>query len=97
MEHGHEDIVTVLLDDDKTAVDSFDWGGRTPLFWAAGQVNISVARLLLDTGRANIEILNCSGWTPWSLAKANGHDEMVALFEKYLRRWRSTPLRANLR
>jgi ankyrin repeat protein len=39
--------------------------------------------MLLDTGKFSLDSADKSGWTPLSLAEANGHDKVVSLLREY--------------
>ena len=83
VENGSEGIVRALLHHIGIEPHMFDWWGRTPLSWAAGQGRVNIVKVLLDTGKFNLDAADKSGWTPLSLAEANGHVEVVSLLEAY--------------
>ncbi|KAL8364889.1 hypothetical protein RB595_003936 [Gaeumannomyces hyphopodioides] len=61
-------------------IDSKDEVGRTPLSWAAGNGHEAVVKLLLATGKVDIESNNnWDGQTPLSWAARNGHEAVVKL------------------
>ncbi|KAK4152536.1 hypothetical protein C8A00DRAFT_44431 [Chaetomidium leptoderma] len=51
-------------------IETKDYGGRTPLSWAACQGHEAVIKLLLDNG-AEMETKDYNGWTPLSWAVCN--------------------------
>jgi ankyrin repeat protein len=52
---------------------------QTPLMWAARKGWLSIARLLVEKGRACLDTVSRSGLTALMVACSRGHDEMVAL------------------
>ena len=78
----HGSVVKALLHHKEIKLHMLDWWRRTPLLWAAEQGRVDIVKMLLDTGKCQGSI-DRSGWTPLSLAKANGHDEVVSLLEEY--------------
>lgn len=68
---GSNDIIKLLLDNERVDPDSKDENGWTPLWWAlkAGHKN---AILLLSQGGANVDSKDNYGWTPllWELVIA---------------------------
>lgn len=79
---GHESVVKALLHHKEIDPHMLDWWRRTPLLWAAGQGRVDVVKMLLDTGKCQSSF-DRSGWTPSSLAEANGHEEVVSLLKEY--------------
>jgi hypothetical protein len=80
--NGHESVVKALLRHRKIEPYICDWFGRTPLSWATGQGQVNIVKMLLDTGKCE-DSFDTSGWTPSSLAKANGHEKVVSRLETY--------------
>ena len=57
--------------------------GQTPLAWAAMKGHEAVVKLLLETGKADVESKDGCGQTPLSWAKKNGHKRTVSLLQSY--------------
>jgi hypothetical protein len=53
--------------------------GQTPLLWAAEQGHKAVVKLLLETGKVDIDVKDSSGWTPLLWAAEQGHEAVVKL------------------
>jgi ankyrin repeat protein len=57
--------------------------GRTPLSWAAGQGHEEVVKLLLQTGKVDVDSKDTEyGRTPLSWAAEEGHEEVVKLLHQ---------------
>jgi ankyrin repeat protein len=78
---GDEFVVKRLLGMDKGLnIDAKDFNfGRTPLFWAAESGHEAIVRLLLATGKADINARDNGGRTPLSRAAEKGHEAIVQL------------------
>jgi ankyrin repeat protein len=59
--------------------DDADFSGRTPLSWAAGEGHEVVSKLLLETGRVDIDSRDTLGRTPFSWACGDGRETTVKL------------------
>jgi hypothetical protein len=74
---------------------------QTPLSWAAATGHETVVKLLLDTGKVDIDSKDSDGWTPLRWAAYNGHEAVVMVLldtgkvdidSKDSSRYRRTPL-----
>jgi ankyrin repeat protein len=59
--------------------DQRDFGGRTPLSWAAGEGNEALSKLLLETGKVKADSRDYYGRTPLSWAAGNGYEAIAKL------------------
>ena len=50
-----------------------------PLAWAASKTNVNVVKILVNTGKVNLNAKDPAGRTPLLLAAENGHEEIVKL------------------
>jgi ankyrin repeat protein len=64
-------------------VDSKDSCGKTPLSRAADNGNEAIVKLLLDTGRVDVNWKDSEGLTLLSRAKARGHEAVMKLLLSY--------------
>ncbi|KXX79794.1 Vegetative incompatibility protein HET-E-1 [Madurella mycetomatis] len=55
--------------------------GQTPLSWAAGNGHSAVVKLLLGTGKVDVDAKSNYGQTPLSWATTNGHSAVVHLLK----------------
>ena len=39
----------------------------------------TIVKLLLDTGKVDVNVKNSAGWTPFSLAVQDGHEAVIKL------------------
>jgi len=72
-------VIKLLLDTDKVEADSKDWGGRTPLLWAAAGGHKEVVKLLLDTDKVKADSEDNYGRTSLSEAVRVSGDGLVDL------------------
>jgi ankyrin repeat protein len=75
--NGHEDVVRLLLADERVNVNAKDGHGRTTLSLAASDGHEAVVRLRLESDRVDVNEV-CYG-TPLSAAASNGHEAVVRL------------------
>ena len=73
--HGHLAICRLLIDKG-AQVEARNFGGSTPLHYAASQGHIEIVRLLCDRG-ADVEARNINGWRPLHWAAYIGHISVV--------------------
>src|SRR5512141_1369856 len=66
--NGNTAKVQVLLAANPESINSRDADGKTPLHYAAAAGHLSVVELLV-TNRANLNVRNKTGLTPFALAK----------------------------
>ncbi|KAJ5653773.1 hypothetical protein N7490_000776 [Penicillium lividum] len=77
---GLEGVVELFLDSKETEVDSKDSEyQRTPLSWAAENGHETVVKLLLQTGKVDVDLKDVYQQTPLSWAAGNGHEAVVKL------------------
>ncbi|KAI3540543.1 hypothetical protein CSPX01_08205 [Colletotrichum filicis] len=76
-EHGHLDVVNVLLESGKVRSDSRDDHGRTPLSYAAEYGHLDVVNVLLESGKVRSDSRDDHGRTPLSYAAEYGHLDVV--------------------
>ena len=84
-EAGHIEVVKLLLDDLRVQVNQVTGFDTTPLYVACEQGHSEVVALLLKDPRVNREIgptwFGTHTMTPKQIAKKNGHNAILALFE----------------
>lgn len=54
-----------------------DYNGDTCLHDAARFSHLNIAKIIVDTGKANLSVVNNAGMTPAALARDHGHAEMA--------------------
>ena len=72
---GHEGALRVLLDRGGISHETH----QTSLWLASKNGHDAVVKLLLETGKANVDLKDTHGWTPLLLASENGHEAVVKL------------------
>ncbi|GAM38563.1 ankyrin repeat-containing protein [Talaromyces pinophilus] len=75
---GNEDMVRLLLADERVDVETKDSRGLSPAFLAASKGHLAVVKLLLETGRVNANSEGPHGQTLFSWAARWGHAAVVA-------------------
>ncbi|RKK65446.1 hypothetical protein BFJ69_g16275 [Fusarium oxysporum] len=63
----------------RNPVNHRDSYGRIALSYAAMRGNEAIVKLLLDTGKVNVNIPDVDGWTPLSWAAVGGHNAIINL------------------
>jgi len=76
--HGHDEVVRVLLSDERVDVDVTTYTVETPLMIAAQKKYGGVAEVLLEKG-ADVNFSNASGRTPLILAAECGSQEVIKI------------------
>ncbi|RWA10551.1 hypothetical protein EKO27_g4558 [Xylaria grammica] len=79
---GHKATVRLLLNTSTVDVDSRDFGGRTPLWWAVYHGYDAIVELLLGTGKVNVDSEDPFGRTPLACAAKKGYEAIVKLLIK---------------
>jgi ankyrin repeat protein len=80
---GHKKCLAVLLDHSgDTLIDQPDSLGNAPLHCAAENGQLACTRLLLESA-ANVDAVNRSGKTPYSLANTKGHFQVAQVILEY--------------
>ena len=75
---GDLEKINALLKENPDLASSKDYGGETPLHWAAIKGNKEVAELLLKY-KADVNAKNTAGETPLHIAARHGHLEIAEL------------------
>ena len=78
VKNGHKDIVTQILTNKRTELNSQNKNGETPLHYAASKGLKSIVKLLLDNGATPV-IRDENGHTPAGFAKKRGHGNIAKL------------------
>jgi ankyrin repeat protein len=60
-----------------------DEDGRTPLWWAAWSGHEAVVELLLEKGKADVNLQDKNSWTPLLSAAKHGHEAVVELLQSF--------------
>ena len=76
---GLDEVVAALIEMQGCDINQGDYGGFTPLIWAARQGNQGAVMLLLARGDVNPDKPDSDGQTPLLWASKNGHEEVVRL------------------
>ena len=63
-------------------VDFKDCWGQMPLSWAARGGHEAVIKLLLDSGKADMDLEDKWGWRPRSYAEYYRHEAVIELFDR---------------
>ncbi|KAH8744950.1 nb-arc and ankyrin domain-containing protein [Hyaloscypha finlandica] len=84
-EHGMVDLLSAALgtlneiDLIDLIADSIDDDGRTPLSWAAERGHVATIKLLLATGKVDVDSRDMTNWTPLLYAAWKGHAAIIEL------------------
>ncbi|KAH8708394.1 ankyrin repeat protein, partial [Phaeosphaeriaceae sp. PMI808] len=76
---GIATLVKLLLEGEARVDLEDPWSGRTPLSWAAEGGHEAVVKLLLATGKVDVDSGDKDGRTPLSWAAEGGHEAVVKL------------------
>ncbi|KAI1289878.1 Ankyrin repeat domain-containing protein 16 [Halotydeus destructor] len=76
---GQVDTAQLLLDSG-AQVDSLKRADWTPLMMACTKRSLNMIRLLIEKGKANVELKNKDGWTAFHLASRQGHLDIISYF-----------------
>ncbi|KAH7215630.1 hypothetical protein DER44DRAFT_806689 [Fusarium oxysporum] len=83
---GNSSLVDMLHDSGKYDINTKDPSGRTPLICAAETCAEEAMRVLLKTGRADIQAVDNRGDTALSIAMRRGYRTIVDLLSTYMNR-----------
>jgi len=76
---GVQEALSALLNNTVEA-DAKNTKRQTPLSYAASNGHEGVVKLLLNTGKVDVDLKDTKyGWTPLSWASENGHEDVVKL------------------
>ncbi|RHZ65526.1 uncharacterized protein CDV56_109049 [Aspergillus thermomutatus] len=75
---GHAAITGLLAANPKTNLNATDDEGLTPLWWAVGNQNLVIAKILLERG-ANPEVRDAASQTPLMWAVRNMHEGLTRI------------------
>jgi len=78
--HGHVEVVKLLLAHPNIDVNLKSAGGQTPLSFAGRNGHASVVKLLLKDPRVNITLDDDNGCTPLDWASLNGRHKVIEWF-----------------
>ncbi|KAF2195851.1 ankyrin [Zopfia rhizophila CBS 207.26] len=76
-QHGHLDVVKILLAEPCTEVSSKGNSGRSALSYAAGNGNLEIARALMNREDCQLEDQDNSRWTPLFWAVGGDHTAVI--------------------
>jgi len=76
---GCPEITGALLEMDGWDLCAADFGGNTPITWAASRGHVEVVRMLLEQSDVNPNTANKCGQTPLLWSARNGHEEVVRI------------------
>jgi len=76
---GIVDLVAALIGMESYDVNEGDFGGHTPLIWAACNGHSEAVKMLLGLEEVKPDAPNIWGNTPLAYAAANGHEEVVKI------------------
>ena len=80
---GIAEVVAALIETECYDIDGQDFGGHTPLAWAARNGHEEVVKMLLGREAVNPDRPDNGGQTPLMLAVKYGHKEVIALLQPH--------------